>query len=621
MSRVMTKAELEKRQEAKRKKLEAEKEKKEQQRVAAELGRESRSRWAMTLVDRESRAYEEAVVRQREEEARLEREVEEVAVWQKATGDRFKRWTDRKAAATEWKRYIEASWKVDATKPAEVNTFISQWNDVEHPDLQQTLLQSQEAHDICCSLEEVEFEAESSGDTSKATCHQETQHQLRDMISAKVDEATASTINHADKLMNEDEDDVLFVQGSTKDLKLAIWMAYGADPKSVGNLGAIDCPELGMGTVLPSHVVISGAALRLMRLPFILHEATGAKAITDLYALGGELMFDWLGLPPAPKRVKSWTLRPVLSQSHTVNRIPYNPMVGVKDASVSALPVHFAIPTDVVVRNPQAPVVAWFNKDTGTWLEDGMHDAVFDENTRLVKFKAPHPAPFALAQHMDLDIPFESWKITRVAPTRCVFSIVTRAKLEVVIEVSDDTCRLIKPSFDELAGLRSSRLPPKLLLKGEVREKDVYDQISQFVPGFSFCSSKWNHVVSRVSQFAFRVSPEDSPDPQEYMTVLTHPTGCAFTSLPEFAPTFSHDCAHGCEVHAHLQSLLSKSERFSAHLLEDVAKREPHFTRAVLAILSAVRPLGFSPAPVAGQSSPALESSLGPTASAPDSQL
>lgn len=75
-------------------------------------------------------------------------ESEETTKWEELPIAKYEQWKRKKATERDWIQYLNCTRRVNPTKEAEVNTFISLWRDQEHLDLAATLALAQEAEDV-----------------------------------------------------------------------------------------------------------------------------------------------------------------------------------------------------------------------------------------------------------------------------------------------------------------------------------------------------------------------------------------------------------------------------------------------------------------------------------------
>eukprot|EP01105_Mastigella_eilhardi_P016842 TRINITY_DN3857_c0_g1_i1.p1 TRINITY_DN3857_c0_g1~~TRINITY_DN3857_c0_g1_i1.p1 ORF type:complete len:725 (-),score=176.98 TRINITY_DN3857_c0_g1_i1:92-2194(-) len=514
-----TKEELEKHKRAvRRKKLERARQAKLDGERKAERERQAKERDGMRAAEEDSRRYEEECILEKAEEGRRHQEAEEIRKLEAPTISKYEQWKRKKLAEKEWNQYTNCTRRVNPAQECDVNTFVNVWAE-QASSLASDVAYAQEAEDIIEDAEMLLYDTVSLC-TSAERLH-ETIHTLRTFSLAKVDDATANFVQHAD-LYTEGKDNAK-VAGVSSSYGVGIWVNFSKSASAVGNLGLIDFTHSGLPVIaeVPSNLAMTNTAIRFMTTDF---DALTLDTSEQL-PIGNIMYYELLGLPPMPKKVKTWTLRQITAQCKQVVRLNYTPMNKSMDKVQTALMLkaQVQVPPNVLVRG-EPPTLAWYSKDS--WQSDGLEEVHYDAASRTLTFHTLHSAPHAIIQSRYNEFPFLWWSLKPTGYNTAVFTLSTKSFLDISIEIHDEYYQLLGPDLPELASLRSQRLPLMLLLKRLARsgvnllltssgnavnaatshlpqqlaslkkedamEQRVYHQLSRLAAGFSFTRSKWN---------------------------------------------------------------------------------------------------------------------------------
>lgn len=249
------------------------------------------------------------------------------------------------------------------------------------------------------------------------------------------------------------------------------------------------------------------------------------------------LFLELLALPPPPKKVKGWTLRQITPLSNNVSRLNYPPSVGlgvevnintgtsvVPNAATLAgwppLKVSYQLPSDTIVRG-QVPTIGWWDAKAHLWKTSGIDEIEFDPPTKTIVFKTVHVTALAIIQHKLLDFPFDFWQIRPCGKQEAILTVRSKMKKELEIKIGEGYCRLYRSRDPELRRLEDIKFSPVELLqklsncgisirpehanatdpslkdaitpKDKIFENKLCKHISEMVPSFAFCWSKWNN--------------------------------------------------------------------------------------------------------------------------------
>lgn len=369
-------------------------------------------------------------------------------------------------------------------------------------------------------IEHVLASAHERGDEGLAAKLESKIVELREEADSKLDVLSAHLIQHADAYTDDKME--CQIELALPDVKYALWVNV------VKNLRvkSREFRDVGITTSISKGLALASVALRFVHTTW---DSLTPTSVSDEYmTLGGILHFDLLDVPPPPKKLKGWTLRPVTELASSVRRLGY-PIVppGTDPASAPVAPspswkrikITWAVPDAVFVRS-KTPLVGWWDSNVRIWRTDGIESVSFDPVTRVLSFETIHAASTAILQPRYRDLPLEHWMLAPSEPNKAILSLVG-GEMQIVLEIGEGYCRLTKPLDDCFKELRNSRLSPYLFMMKLARiginmiptndsvprltgvrikdpglEASLHAELCLLVPAFSIGYSKWNAARS-----------------------------------------------------------------------------------------------------------------------------
>eukprot|EP01116_Phalansterium_solitarium_P001653 TRINITY_DN11471_c0_g1_i1.p1 TRINITY_DN11471_c0_g1~~TRINITY_DN11471_c0_g1_i1.p1 ORF type:complete len:777 (+),score=322.16 TRINITY_DN11471_c0_g1_i1:111-2441(+) len=489
----------------------------------------------MGRAESESIAYEREFKYQTEERERIEWEEADISQWirdlEKRTADHYRKIREN----SKWRRFVEASKRLNPLVESEVNTWISLWKERDELPLEDTINSSQEAEEAIKEIHDLVLAAIEKIDESSFLKATNQVNHIRDFESDLIDRMTAYVIQRADDFANQKGE--VYLGYRTSDIEYGLWVNITKNPR----IKRLDFPNVKLCLVdLPKQLALTSIAVRMMHYAY---DLMSHKHLTDIMPLGGVFFLEILALPPPPKKVKGWTLRPVTQLSTNVSRLGYPPTAsldsvlavqnanktGTAAAAVPPLKVSYNITSDVFLRE-DVPTIGWWDPEVNQWKTDGISEVEYVPAERLLTFKTMHVGALAIIQNRYADLPLVSWKLRPVGPNEALLHLRTRGRREFKIFVGDGFCRLHQVQDEVLRPFEAGRFKPIELLerlrtagvnllptehaaksladlvtpKDNAMERKLYREFARLVASYALTNSKWNNQRYFVSKCIFR---------------------------------------------------------------------------------------------------------------------
>ncbi|XP_014774165.1 dynein axonemal intermediate chain 7 homolog [Octopus bimaculoides] len=351
--------------------------------------------------------------------------------------------------------------------------------------------------------------------------------------------------------------------------------------------------------------------------------------------VSGIFTISLLYLPPQPKLCGKWTITQVVPTELCYMDYVADPPLPTeskesgeegeqkkeKEASVEQkrderplIGITLRIPPNVVLSECPRPV-RWDN-NRKVWSIKDICDYKYNDETKSVQFKTNSFGKFALIQDSYINMPFQSWEIRPRTTNWAVFTI-TAAVLEVVIEIKDGLCCIIKHPEEGLSHLFEKWYKPKELInrltlcgvalfpaedstnyvsiqeKSFVTEERCYHQMALVASCMAFTWSRWNFSAERhqlILQGVELLEDEEVCDDWElYLVTKTH---VMKLKLDEFDDIFSTEVDDDYQYFSNFYHLVK--ETGSEEAIERLKKTTPEFRDCVKQMLTASRVLTYS---------------------------
>ncbi|XP_029644370.1 axonemal 84 kDa protein-like isoform X2 [Octopus sinensis] len=351
--------------------------------------------------------------------------------------------------------------------------------------------------------------------------------------------------------------------------------------------------------------------------------------------VSGIFTISLLHLPPQPKVCGNWTITQVVPTELVYMDYVADPPLPTeskesgeegelrkeKEASLEQkrderplIGMTLRIPPHVVLSECPRPV-KW-DSSRKVWSVKDISDYKYNDETKSVQFKTNSFGKFALIQDSYINMPFQSWEIRPRATNWAVFTI-TAAVLEIVIEIKDGMCCILKHPEEGLSQLFEKWYKPKELIrrltvcgvtifpaedstnyvsiqeKSFVNEERCYHQMALVASCMAFTWSRWNYSAERdqlVLQGIELLEDEEVCDDWElYLVSKTH---VMKLKLDEFDDVFSAEQEEDYVYFSNFYHMVKGSG--SEEAVERLKKTSPEFRDCVEHMLTAARVLTYS---------------------------
>mmetsp|Transcript_24916 Transcript_24916/g.41043 ORF Transcript_24916/g.41043 Transcript_24916/m.41043 type:complete len:634 (-) Transcript_24916:150-2051(-) len=616
-----------------KKEIEAELERQRLEQEAAERAEQLRLEKERREQERLEKERREAEAKRREEE--LERLADEQIAVQRelqAHNDRIKQVEARKNEADTWDKYLECSERPKAVSESEINTYYNTWTDSTERGLQACMKEFQYTHEICKDIES--FMADAQERFNEKECKRLQRHllRLREVTVTRMDQMTADLIQRADEYLSAKNESQM--SSVSTDFKYALWVNLAKNPR-VKTLDFGDA-TLGLTVDIPKTLALASIAIRTWHSSY---DNFSYDHPNPLAPLGPVLSVELLSLPPAARKVKTWTLRHVTPLAQTVQRLPYpippsmgsdlsttmtiNAALTTSSLHVPPLKISYVLPPYVVLRE-EKPRVAYWDADDKCWREEFISDVQYVPETRMVSFTTILLGHLALVQCRQLDLPFVSWRLHCTAKNQALLSLDTHT-CQIQIQITEAGCALISPAVKELESLLGVVLPPGRLLKRlslsgfhlvpvdwdaqyvpgittkvPILERDAHYNVSLFCGVYAMCWSKWNQslgsnkLLVRLQQDTRWHTPSRIQHP--FQSVLFesegHMSKCSLVQTSDDAETCNLAPVEDCVTHASL--MLAMSDRLSEEFQTIIEDTSVMLSYQIQCLLNSLRLFSFS---------------------------
>lgn len=432
---------------------------------------------------------------------------------------------DARSQAASWERFLRCAHTPHPLERVQVNTFLARMAEAsDTDDLHEAFVGCEDCRGMVLEARQELLAARLAGNDGWASTLAKDMQALYATINMRIDRATAHVLHHGDEFANErNEIQLGRVHGS---FKWAVWVNTSKNPR----LKQVEMPQVGAVVEIPKQIALANIALRLQ------HRLGGAcdeffvRATNEWMAVGGVVLPDLLALPPAAKKVRTWTLRQVTPLASNVQRVPYpippagaDPLTWQSEEDPPPLGITYPLPPDTLLL--QGPLQAgWWDEATCSWSTAGISDVSYDPSSGLASFHTTHLAPLALLTSRCRLLPYASWYIRPTGGKNGSSAALTLSCKEldekIVFEVTSTGVALKAPTWPQLASLVGVEMPPLELLtalsdrglhllpedrdapragvaaKDKATEEAMARDMALLGGVFLMASSKWNQSVA-----------------------------------------------------------------------------------------------------------------------------
>ncbi|NXI37843.1 CASC1 protein, partial [Galbula dea] len=348
-------------------------------------------------------------------------------------------------------------------------------------------------------------------------------------------------------------------------------------------------------------------------------EARTDKSIVDLQQfvpVGGVYHIDALQLPPQAKQIRDWRMMELSDAG--LEAYPYPPPEEAEDATQPPVQLTLRLPDNVLYF--EAPVVARWDPAGQHWRTDGISNARYEAQERIVTFEMGAFHPVALLQQAHLNMPYQGWELQptggdeallRVAAVFATIQIQIKGKQcmlsSVVAEGKEVLSHITGQWINPLALRASLRRAGVNIFPGENAHKYVsvpkkaplaevraYQQMALAASAFAFAWSKWN-VEAGQEQVVFKAREHlqaESVEDRDWSLYMFNGQKAQKLKLTESSEAFSEELEDDSEFHSTLYHMLKDSA--SKEAINKVERASFLFIDVVYQLLLATRVLTHS---------------------------
>eukprot|EP00916_Digyalum_oweni_P007992 GHVL01013398.1.p1 GENE.GHVL01013398.1~~GHVL01013398.1.p1 ORF type:complete len:603 (+),score=96.37 GHVL01013398.1:273-2081(+) len=224
---------------------------------------------------------------------------------------------------------------------------------------------------------------------------------------------------------------------------------------------SIQWDALGINVDLPRSIAqhVIGFFVGLMGV-FCEFDHVGFGKTSQFLPIGGILNLQLLGVPPFPRQMKGWEVRPDFHKWKDLMIMPY-PNAQVATAAHPSR-IEYLLPSNVVID--ENCEVRWWDKENYIWSKEHVTDFKVESTESLAKrvsFFALKLTMYAVVQDRTVDFPYKWWYVRPLSKKCFQFTIQCyRDSLKFSFRVSCDGIQLETPVCQELQEL-TNLLPMK----------------------------------------------------------------------------------------------------------------------------------------------------------------
>lgn len=579
--------------------------------------------WCRRIIDEEqARANaEKEKERRKEETERLKSEAEGFATFKAHLVAARKSVLEELVELIDWTRYGEDTTLPDASNEKELNSMMSQWNDVESDSPDELLLTVERSAQVVQAIEKRVPELMDEAKFDRLSWYVDRVHAIHIKNREIIEHATELTLRQIESLA--DKERVVNRTIKTDNLTFSIWANLNPGAKFPR---VLDMEEAQLTFDMPKLLSRSPFVIRALQTTFDHVCIDGERPDhDDKRSIGGLLCFDFFHLPPFERPALHWKIQAIPSEfmktaelNHTNAPTLSNDGDHLELPQVLPLNIKFQVQPHILLRE-SPPRVGWWDHKAKKWSTEGISNVQFNDKTREITCETIVFSPIAVVQSKSLDIPYRAWSLTPTGHNEAMLSIEMKTHTLKIL-LSELTAKLVQPELPELVDCFNVALPPSSLAAALARsgftvnptdpdiehvdtlvpkdpavEKQLHEDMSLMAAGFTFCGSVWNQAAGRNKcsvQVAEKPDYDIEPMPETYKT-LTHmweneAMKIAYLTCSETAPVYKE----GFETtHLRMEHVLDPT--MPEQCREHVKSSSVKFQECVRKMLDAVRVLSF----------------------------
>jgi hypothetical protein len=600
----------------------------------------------------------EAEKLQEERVAARKLEIERISIEHTVYSDELQKRIERKAkfieeelARSDWEKFRNPSDQPDSSNEKDMNTFITLTNNNDVAEMNDVLKVVTGVEEVANTVEEVWAQSLAERDIKNLQITNDYLQSFSSSIASKMDSATSQYLRFVENNLNDRSE--VQVEEVADRAALCLWGSF-SDIRPIRK--SIQFETMGVQLDVPKQILQQNIMIhRCIRMP-IDHSSTqiysdpGGTGMKS-QVLGDLYKFDIL-IPPQQAfeiRAKKWVIRNKSSAATKLQKIAYPSTIGMR--------CFIKVP-DSVIMGADVRIMVYDEEATCSpyWIEDGITDFQYSEETRLCQFMLTTMGTLAFVKERSMDFPYKKWSLT---PLRTLSSssqnnffeqeacyTLQTARYEIVINIRGNqvclaTC--FDPSCKDLVGVN---MPPGLLLSklqkrginvlphqsdfknveglGDAKrlalEDDVLSEMARGASAFDYSSSTWNKQINeqRVGLLVRESSVYTARgETYDYECILVEEdivtelntyapdvgiitgvgsSNCVFKNVLGnqygIRPGFSHGLRPG-EI-SHIELIPTMERRCTTECIERAKRTNELFQDTVFKILQLTRPLSMT---------------------------
>lgn len=479
---------------SKKERLRLKKEKEEQERLEKE-------RREAELRDQREREYEQK--KREEQQQRLIEEDAYIKSLRKQRTEEGRKIRAAKAQEDDWEIFKQCNHFVDVRSQSDVNTFITQWKEINETDLPKLFEHIKQSNTIKKQLVSMMETAEVSQETDEYNKLKEQIKSLNEIVSEKLELITGRTLIFSDKFVGAKNEVQLSAQ--TDGMIFGMWVNLSKNPR----IKEIEFP--GLTIEIPKAVAMTSLAIRMLMNP--------EKKFNEEYLfLFKQILCDFLQLPTPPKKIGTMTLRQSPQKNVLVNiSYPLRNVNSTQPALNFKVQLEPGFITDYIKDATVVQIVQDTKNDPNSEEvsvnTQHISKVNLDPETNMMNFSSGVVGTFCIAIPRYAHFPLKMWEFTATSETSVEIYIKTCLDVEISINIDKDgLCSCETPEDVSFQGLSPVSAVQFLMEKGiniVAPKKAIADLtpktpdleevlnrgIADTATGFMVSWSKWNEML------------------------------------------------------------------------------------------------------------------------------
>jgi len=398
----------------------------------------------------------------------------------------------------EWSRYKSCDHTTNPQDQADVNSFISNWNDVVDNDMLKLFDHIEMACKLIEQLNEHIVSAEVENNANDYEKYSNLVMELRKLIQHKIETMTQHHLLFSDKYTGVKNEVLLTMENSG--YSYGLWVNLAKNPRIK------DIDFCNMSIEISKNVAMTSLAIRMTMSPF-------ASEFGDYVLLSPVMSCEFFQLPSPPKKVNAFVLRQFSSLGSLVP-IAYP----LKNVSNAQPPLSFKMRIDPSRLPEDLSNVTIVKIDDLNHTDAMISNVNINVTESIVTFSSITTGLFALAVNRNIHFPFQFWEVNSKNPESVEIYLQTSLSNLTIMIDKNGLCSMDSPikfcnynaskAIEVLQRNGINLVSPKnLSILGDIsarlseKPKDLEEAFTNGVAdtatGFRIRCSKWNSQISK----------------------------------------------------------------------------------------------------------------------------